>query len=70
MKTIGKEVGVQVEAPTIMVEQRGTQVEQHIYADLLAQTEMMVSVVATTDKMHLDEPTTMILPAAPPAAND
>ena len=59
MKIVGKVVGVQVEAPTIMVEQRGTQVEQCTYADVLAQTEMMVSVVATTDKMDLDKPTTV-----------
>ena len=68
-KTVGKEVEVQVKAPTIIVEQRGTQVEQCTYADVLAQTGMMVSVVATTDKMDLDEPTTTILPAAPLAAN-
>ena len=55
VKTIGREVGVQVEAPTIMVEQRGTQVEQRTYADVLAQTEMMVTVVTTTDKMDQDE---------------
>ena len=54
VKTVGKEVGVQVQDPTIMVEQRGTQVEQHTYADVLAQTELMVSVVATTDRMDLD----------------
>ena len=70
VKTVGKEVGVQVEAPTIMIEQRGTQVEQRTYADVLAQTEIMVSVVATTDRMDLDEPTTTMIPAAPPAAKD
>ena len=70
VKTVGQEVGVQVEAPTIIVEQRGTQVEQCTYADVLAQSETIVSMVATTDRMDLDEPTTTILPAAPPAANE
>ena len=31
---------------------------------------IIVSVVATTDRMDLDEPTTTIIPAAPPAAKD
>ena len=53
-----------------MVEQRGIQVEQRTYADVLAQTEIMVSVVATTDTMDIDEPTTTILPATPSAANN
>ena len=70
VKTIGKEVGVQVMAPTLTLGGRGKQVEQHTYADVLAQTEMIVSVVATTDKMDLDEPTTTMLPTAPTAAND
>ena len=49
VKTVGKELGVQVMAPTMMVENRGTQVEQHTYVDVLAQTEVIVSLVPTTD---------------------
>ena len=68
VKTVVKEVGVQVIAPTMTVENRGIQVEQCTYTDVLAQTEVMISVVATTDKMDIDELTTTIMPAGPPAA--
>ena len=37
---------------------------------MLAKTEMMVSIVATTDKMDIDKPTTRIMPAVPPAVKD
>ena len=57
-------------APTMTVEHMGTQVEQRTYADVLAQIEVMVSVVATTDTMDIDEPTTTIMPPAPPAVKD
>ena len=61
---------MQIIALTIIVENRGTQVEQRTYADELDYTEVMVSMVATTDTMDIDEPTTSFILATPLVAKD
>ena len=56
---------MKVAGPSIILEERGTQVQQGIYTHLLAQTDIVGRVEATTNKMDINESTTTVIPAAP-----